>query len=493
MASLIDSQRRDYRDFVLQFYKEEKEKEVGRLEVGLRDSKGEKESKDGKLTKVQLRSSNETDEKERSGSGSEPPRIAFDGSRRRTSSIAESTSSGGALSAAGGWLLGKFLGESSITENNPQSDSSYLQVNQSIPGSKGGKSPSKESRSPFMSKASSGTSLASLADEVRLEESYTVHLGSQKKSSHNLRLIRDDLIDFCSHDKTSGLAPEGYLQGSGGETEPASPSKGIVPDAIRAQTSMLLYSFNLSGMILLVPLKVYRSHGTLPDFISLCESSTDFHFPALEIQLEKVREDVMFNCTGKQLHAGDYFITRHSNLAGIHVVFHLIVDDSDTDGSSVQKSEKGVPSKLSPRSDVIIGLRNILYAVFSYDIHSLSLPLLMLPSNASVSLESGGDDSLISNEDKVDTSSGRKFNLKKGGGIEVKLKEKEYLKRCEMVLKCVKGFILENTSSWGYSYKERTIQFLVPVQPTSETLFQNVSSMLSGIYRMPTPLDLSQR
>eukprot|EP01135_Chromosphaera_perkinsii_P006576 Nk52_evm1s553 gene=Nk52_evmTU1s553 len=476
LSVLRDSQRRDYRDFVVNFYKEERERELEKKEE-LSQGKGKGRNSDDYSLSLEQNPPESVVVDTNDSLGGNFRKRSID-VQKRASSAADSTSSVGALSVAGGWLLGKFMGDS-----DGESSGGFLNAPSSEGRDGRSRSPSKKAKSPLMSKVSSTNSLQSLSDEVRLEESYTVHLGNQKKSSHNLRLIRDDLIKFCSHDKSSGLNLDANQDSSSFGGAPSSPSKGIVPDAIRAQTSMLLYSFNLSGMVILVPAKVYRNSGTLPDFISLCESSTDFHFPALEIQLEKIREDVMINCRGKLLQCGDFFVTRHSNLAGIHVVFHLIVDDNDCDSSSADPTvETAAKSKLSPRSDVIIGLRNILYVAFNYDIHNLNIPLLMLPSTSSISVEAPDPSKPV--------EAAAQGKIVAGGNI--KLSEKEYLKRCEMVLKCVKGFILENTSSWGYSYKERTIQFLVPVKGTSHFLFQSVSNMLSGIFRMPTPLDLSE-
>lgn len=50
----------------------------------------------------------------------------------------------------------------------------------------------------------------------------------------------------------------------------------------------------------------------------------------------------------QHLKAGDFYITRHSNLADVHVVFHMIVDDSLRSGD------------INSRHPVILGLRNVL-------------------------------------------------------------------------------------------------------------------------------------
>ena len=78
---------------------------------------------------------------------------------------------------------------------------------------------------------------------------------------------------------------------------------------------------------------------------------------------------------GQNLLPGEVYVTRHSNLAEVHVVFHLVVDDS------VQT----LRSDLSSRHPVIMGVRNVLKACFHYDIHTITLPLLLVHEMTEVS------------------------------------------------------------------------------------------------------------
>ena len=105
--------------------------------------------------------------------------------------------------------------------------------------------------------------------------------------------------------------------------------------------------------------------GLAGDFASLCRRSTEFHFPAVETQLETVRADVkkashwrkefwtrkaeaeaLYQNTGTDsaaeemakrdfsvLQPGDFYLTRHSNLCETHVVFHLVADTSEQDNN----------------------------------------------------------------------------------------------------------------------------------------------------------------
>lgn len=65
-----------------------------------------------------------------------------------------------------------------------------------------------------------------------------------------------------------------------------------------------------------------------------------------------------------KLYTGDFYITRHSNLSEVHTVFHLVSDDS-------------VRGDISSRHPVILSIRNIIKQCFRYDIHTLTIPLLL--------------------------------------------------------------------------------------------------------------------
>ena len=63
---------------------------------------------------------------------------------------------------------------------------------------------------------------------------------------------------------------------------------------------------------------------------------------------------------------GDVYVTRHSNLSEVHVVFHLVVDEGIIEMSS--------------RHPVILGLRNILKVASLCDITTVTVPLLLAHS-----------------------------------------------------------------------------------------------------------------
>jgi len=55
----------------------------------------------------------------------------------------------------------------------------------------------------------------------------------------------------------------------------------------------------------------------------------------------------------ERLAEGDFFITKHSNLSQVHVIFHLAADES-------QLQTKASLANVTSRHPVIVGLRHIL-------------------------------------------------------------------------------------------------------------------------------------
>ncbi|XP_048758931.1 protein C12orf4 homolog [Ostrea edulis] len=283
------------------------------------------------------------------------------------------------------------------------------------------------------------------ANIVRMEESFTIHLGAQMKTTHNLRLLCTDVLDLCRH-KTHTV---------GGM---------VIPQPQRLQTAMSLYSNDLCALIMMVDNRLDSYSGLKREFSRVCEQSTDFHFPDLEQQFaiieqelalaneyrqqNKLSEDadkvsIKSSCSTASeekkscLRAGDFYLTKHSNLSEVHVVFHLVADD-------VIKSPD-----ISSRQAVILSIRNIIKLCFRYDINTLTIPLLLFNE--------------MTEEMTIPWCQ----------------------KRVELMFKCVKGFMMEMAAYGGY--KSRTIQFLVP-PGISEDMFSGISSMLTTIFRLSNPV-----
>lgn len=286
----------------------------------------------------------------------------------------------------------------------------------------------------------------------RLEESFTIHLGAQMKTTHNLRLLCTDILDLCQH-------------------KPHTVGGVVIPQPQRLQTAMSLYSNNLCGLLLLVDNRLNSYTGIKQKFARVCESSTDFHFPPLERQYELIEQQLPkaaevrnlkrlasgddadqlslhSSSSGgsseekekggeKKLHSGDFYVTKHSNLSQVHIVFHVVTDEN------LRTSE------ITSRHPVILSIRNIVKLCFRYDIHTIAIPLLLTHE--------------MTEEMTISWC----------------------LKRAELLFKCVKGFMIEMAT---YSSQEsKTIQFLVP-WGLSEELFHQISNMIPTIFRLSNPL-----
>ncbi|XP_075677555.1 FERRY endosomal RAB5 effector complex subunit 3 [Dermatophagoides pteronyssinus] len=275
-------------------------------------------------------------------------------------------------------------------------------------------------------KENSFSDFVDISDEFEMQESYTINLGSQLKTTHNLRLIAANMLKFCSN----------------------------VLTAHRIQTAMSLYSNSLSAVVLLADESLTSSATTKSDFAKMIMNSSENHFPGLDFQfdlikaelnrLKPVNEHNQKNGQNYRLKAGDVYITRHSNLSEAHVVFHIVTDDT------IRHSE------INSRHPVILGLRNILKIAYIYDISNIYLPLLLLDQMY--------EDITI----------------------------QWCLKRAELILKCVKGFMIEMSSLLSISDSEnKTIQFVVP-KGISQELFTALSSIFPTVFRLSNPLFLTK-
>ncbi|XP_062346945.1 protein C12orf4 homolog isoform X2 [Cinclus cinclus] len=161
-----------------------------------------------------------------------------------------------------------------------------------------------------------------------LEESFTIHLGAQLKTMHNLRLLRADMLDFCKHKRNHRSGVKLH----------------------RLQTAMSLYSTSLCGLVLLVDNRISSYSGIKR------ENRINGNEDKLK-NIERNQSNIL---------PGEFYITRHSNLSEIHVAFHLCVDDNVR---SVN---------VTARDPAIMGLRNILKVCCTHDITTISIPLLLV-------------------------------------------------------------------------------------------------------------------
>lgn len=250
----------------------------------------------------------------------------------------------------------------------------------------------------------------------KIEESYTIQLGAQLKSMHNLRLIRCDILDYCKFRfKAVNINSNSQTEFLLNQMEPHS-----------IQTAMSLYSNKLCAVVLLIDCFVdsskFNNNLNLRNFSSQSDESSlsiknssefnisiklneicntngcEFHFFSNEQQIlmaskivksvnNRVEKDE--NDEILRLNVGDFYLTKHSNLSQAHIIFHLATNDSssidinnsnETENSDnlkllVNQSLKN--SELSSRHPVIMGLRNILKTCISHHIQTLTFPLLL--------------------------------------------------------------------------------------------------------------------
>lgn len=240
------------------------------------------------------------------------------------------------------------------------------------------------------------------------EESFTIYLGSQLKHMHNMRLIAANIYDFCD-----ALHINESISG--------------------ANVALGLYSSSLSGIILLTPSGQVKTNRDLCKNASM---STEFHFNSIGQQIEDIQNELkqVKERAGLKLKAGDFFITRHSNLSQTHIIFHLISDEASNS-----------PEDITSRHPVILGLRNILKTASRYDVTNLSIPALLRHEMS---------------EDMTVPWCNR---------------------RADLVFKCAKGFIIES-ASWGGS-ELNTLQLVLP-QDISYELFTTLSNTVPQVFRL---------
>lgn len=246
-----------------------------------------------------------------------------------------------------------------------------------------------------------------VSQQPSMEESFTIHLGSQLKHMHNIRILSANVTALCSP-----LHAEESLNG--------------------LNMALGLYSSSLCGVVVLTPSIQAQANKNI---IKNANKSTEFHFEQIDVQLENIEKQILNLSTGDsnicsgstsssssssaegnsegsatpsptkktkpRLKTGDFFITKHSNLSQSHVIFHLISDEPINS-----------PSEINSRHPVILGLRNILKTASRHDITTLTIPALLRHE--------------MSEDMTVQWC----------------------IRRAELVFKCAKGFMIES-ASWG--------------------------------------------
>ena len=110
--------------------------------------------------------------------------------------------------------------------------------------------------------------------EPDLEESFTIYLGTQMKTMHNIRLLVMDPIDLCTStvDEIEGTFSR---------------------DPKRMQTALTMYSNNLSALVMVVGNRVRYSSDFMTSLAEICSKNCEFHFPDLDQQLQAIQDDII--------------------------------------------------------------------------------------------------------------------------------------------------------------------------------------------------------
>ncbi|KRZ21270.1 Uncharacterized protein T4B_10203 [Trichinella pseudospiralis] len=259
-----------------------------------------------------------------------------------------------------------------------------------------------------------------------LDEGFTIFLGNQLKTMHNLRLLNFNPV---------------YSQVA---------LKSIDDVSTKLQSALFLYGNHLHGLIQLVKEDADYHSLRKTDLFKACERSPELHFSNLISQLEKIKtllktilrskrvEKAADDNHGTQLTVGDVYITRHSNLGAAQIIFHLVSDESLSQ------------MDLTSRHACMDGLRNIIRVCHEFGITTISVPLLLVTE---ISPE-------LHNESWC-------------------------LRRAEMVFKSVKGFMIEFAKY--ASTPQYTIQFYLP-ENIDISVFHHCSDMIPAIFQTTGPL-----
>ncbi|TGZ55629.1 hypothetical protein CRM22_010327 [Opisthorchis felineus] len=296
-------------------------------------------------------------------------------------------------------------------------------------------------------------------------QSFTVQLGRQLRTTCNFRLIRADPMSLLNN--LGFLSKEFECL-----DQPNSPADDL---AERLSNALGLYSNELNGMVVIVDKRINSFRGINRRLAEACERSTEFHFPDLDCQLASVQETI--NRLGPRLPGavnddtlavacpavdsgqsgksrepahGDVYITKHSNLAGgigglagggggISVIFHLVQDESPDQDEGRIRSGTALHCSLSA----------ILRACFDYDITTLSMPLLLVPS------------------------------LREHMNVSWRAR------RAESVFKALKGALMDLSTWRGPTI--RSVQFLAPTE-LSDNELETFGHTINASFLQPVPV-----
>ncbi|KAM9955468.1 hypothetical protein ACTFIW_010464 [Dictyostelium discoideum] len=193
-------------------------------------------------------------------------------------------------------------------------------------------------------------------------EDFTIGVGVQKKKIFNFKLIEESPLQLC---------------------RPITSLTGDYKKSKRVDYIKTLYSDSLSAVILIIDPSLQFNTENEKKFIKYCNMSTELHFDSIDSQIHTFKQSLLKeeereeennnNNNNIKLSNGDFFITKHSNLSDVQVVFHLVID-------SKNRTPLGGDNQLSTTSDIAKGLRNILLTASKYGIGNITIPICLTES-----------------------------------------------------------------------------------------------------------------
>uniref|UniRef100_A0AC34F1R5 Uncharacterized protein n=1 Tax=Panagrolaimus sp. ES5 TaxID=591445 RepID=A0AC34F1R5_9BILA len=281
------------------------------------------------------------------------------------------------------------------------------------------------------------------------DESFTIHIGTQVKTTHNIRIMQvNSLVEKLPAFNDDPNPEHDFSQ--------------------RLYTLMNLYGSDLSAVVLLVDRDPLFHIHNRTQFFRICERTTELHFDDIEVQLnsttnqtlqmnkarknelpESTSYDIPSSCSkfDEQLcEVGDLMVTKHSNLNNAHVVFHLVVD------KTLESDE------ITSRNAIMLGVRKIFQAASMYTIRNITFPLLLVENTTE------------------------------------NMTVQWCLRRTDLVFKCIKGFMMEFCSNMARTSvlfpgsKESiqanyTINFVLPAK-LSQNVFNQIVEQFLQIYNV---------
>ena len=145
-----------------------------------------------------------------------------------------------------------------------------------------------------------------------------------------------------------------------GVCPPAEICRGALLDpSERAALFRDVCSESLSAVLILVDRSYLANRSGLGELVRALEASCELYFEPYSSQL---------NALGASLDEGDFFVTRHSDLGGVHMVMHLVCPSSDADPSAWEFMHSGL------RSRYWQGIRQVLTCCTLSSVAHLYLP-----------------------------------------------------------------------------------------------------------------------